>query len=117
MAAFPLPSNNPLAPEPRLGSSDKKSIGITKSAFEANYLQVRRTSTRSRKAFQLEYPTLTLAEFAILETFFDANIGTVFSFTHPVELVTYQVTFASGDLEKTYKSYGIVDTKIMLESI
>jgi hypothetical protein len=117
MAAFPLPDNNPLAPVPRLGSSDKKTVGITKNSFEANYLQVRRTSTRSRKAFELNYDTLTLAEFAILEDFFDANIGSIFSFTHPVELVTYQVTFASGDLEKTYKSYGIVDTKITLESI
>lgn len=117
MAAFPTPDVNPLAPEPRLGSSDKKSINITKTAFDSNHLQVRRTSTRSRKVFDLIYDTLTLAEFNILEAHFDANVGTTFSFTHPVELVTYTVTYASGELEKNYKSFGIIDTKVTLESI
>lgn len=117
MAAFPNPGNTPGAPEPRLGTSDKKSINITKNSFEANYLQVRRTSTRSRKVFQLKYDTLTLAEFAILEDFFDLNVGSVFTFTHPVELVDYQVTFKEGSLEKTYVSFGIVDTMVELESI
>jgi len=117
MVAFPLPINNPLAPEPRLGTGDKKSVNIIKNSFEANYLQVRRGSTRSRKAFELDYSTLTLAEFAILEAHFDSHVGTVFSFTHPVEGVEYQVTYATGELEKTYKSFGVVDTKISLESI
>lgn len=117
MAVFPNPSNTPGAPEPRVGSSDKKSINITKNSFEGNYLQVRRTSTRSRKAFQLKYNNITLAEFAILEAFFDINVGTVFTFTHPVELVSYQVTFKEGTLEKTYTSFGIVDTNIELESV
>lgn len=117
MAAFPNPSNTIGAPIPRIGSSDKKSFNVTKNSFEANYLQVRRTSTRSRAAFSLVYDTLTLAEFAILEAFFNSYIGTVFTFTHPVELVDYQVTFAESSIEKTYISFGVVDTTITLESV
>lgn len=117
MAAFPTPDVNPLAPEPRLRSSDKKSISILKNSFEANYLQVRKVSSRSRKVFELNYDTLTLEEFGILEDHFDAHVGSVFLFTHPVELVAYQVTYSIGELDKSYVSYGIVDTKITLESI
>ena len=117
MALFPLPSNNPLAPAPSLGTGDKVSINITKVSFEANYLAVRRTSSRSRKAFTLEYPVITLSEFAILEAHFNSSVGTLFGFLHPVENIEYQVTYGSGELEKTYISYNVVSTKIMLESI
>jgi hypothetical protein len=117
MAAFPLPNNNPLAPYPRIGSSTKTSIPITKTAFDGNYLQVRRISTRSRKVFKLEYPTLTLQEFNILQDFFNLYVGTVFTFTHPVELQDYQVTFSTGELDEVYKTSNTIDTSITLESI
>jgi hypothetical protein len=117
MAAFPLPSNNPLAPDPRIGSSTKTSIPITKTTFEGNYLQVRRVSTRSRKVFKLEYPTLTTQEFKILQDFFNLYVGTVFTFTHPVELQDYQVTFSTGELDEVYTTFKTRDTSIILESV
>lgn len=117
MAAFPTPDVDINAPYPHLGSGDKKTIGIIKNSFEANYMQVRRTTTRQRKVFELVYDNITLAEFAILEVHFDVNVGTIFTFTHPVEQIAYQVTYAQGELEKTYVSFGIVSTKITLESI
>ena len=88
-----------------------------KNSFESNYLQVRRTSTRPRYLFELNYETITLEEFTILEDHFSSHIGTIFTFTHPVDGNTYQVTYSDGALEKEYKSYNIVDTKIVLESI
>jgi len=118
MAAYPLPSNNPSAPIPRVGSSDKTAVNILKNTFEANYLQVRRSSSRSRKVFSLTYTTLTLAEFTILETFFNANVGTIFDFLYPIDNVTYRVTFSSGELERKFVTNNIVDvTPIILESI
>lgn len=117
MTPFPMPSNNPLAPEPRLGSSDKSDIPLIKSVFENNYMQVRRAATRKRKIFELEYSNLTLAEFSILEEHFNNNVGDFFTFIHPVELVSYNVTYSTGELEKSYVSFGVVNTKVILESI
>jgi hypothetical protein len=117
MAIFPLPSNDPLAPTPSLGSGDLLSVNITKTSFENNTLAVRRLSTRSRKSFSLTYPAITLAEFQILETHFINNVGTTFLFVHPVEDVEYNVTYSKGELEKTYISSNVVSTGIQLESI
>lgn len=117
MATFPLPSNDPLAPAPSLGTGDKVSINITKTAFENNNLAVRRTSTRSRKSFSLEYSAITLDEFNIIQTHFLDNVGSIFTFVHPVEGTSYNVTYSSGELDKTFISYNIVSTKIQLESI
>jgi hypothetical protein len=117
MAAFPLPSNNPSAPMPRIGSSEQTSVNIAKTSFEANYLQVRRTSSRSRRAFDLNYDAITLSEYELLESFFLANVGNVFTFTHPISNIEYTVTFKEGTISKKYRSYNIYDSSITLESI
>jgi hypothetical protein len=117
MALFPLPDNNLSAPAPRLGTEEQTSVNITKTAFEANYLQVRRTSSRARKAFNLKYDNVTTDEFAILEDFFNQWVGNVFTFVHPITSVSYQCTFKEGTLSKTFVSYGVYSTSIALESI
>ena len=117
MADFPLPSNNPLAPEFRIGSDETSSYNIIKNTFEGNYLAVRKKSSRARKLFNLKYDTLTRAEFAILEAHFDAHVGTIFNFVHPISGVTYEVTYSDASLSQGYKSFNIVDSTIKLESI
>lgn len=117
MAAFPTSLNNPLAADPRIGSSEKESIKLYKNTFEGNYLQVRRGSTRSRKMFTLSYPTLTLAEYNILRDHFRLHVGLTFEFTNPATSEVFTVTYASGDLDKDYKTSQVFDTKIVLESI
>ena len=111
MATFPT------EPIPRMGSKDKKKYNVLKNEFEANYLQVRKASTRSRQMFTLEYNAISNDEFDILEAFFDANIGTIFTFVHPSTSVSYQVTFSDDNLEKKYATNELCDVSINLESI
>jgi|SRR3990172_10567033 len=112
MATFPL------NPKPRIsGTKFQKKYGMTKNAFEANYLQVRRTSTRARYVFILDFKAITEAEYATIETFFDVNIGTVFGYIHPQTLVTHQVTFQNDTIEKNPISSALCNTQIILESI
>ena len=117
MASFPLESNNANAPIPRIGTSEQISANVTKTAFESNYLQVRRTSSRVRKAFSLDYNNITMAEYQILEDFFVQYVGNTFKFLHPISNIEYTVTFKDPTLDKSYVAYGIYNTKIALESI
>jgi hypothetical protein len=117
MALYPLPSNNTAAPMPRMGSGEQTSVNITKTSFESNYLQVRRTSSRSRRAFELNYENVTDMEYNILEEFFLNNVGSTFIFTHPITNIDYTVTYKEGTLSKKYKAYMIYDTSITLETI
>lgn len=114
---YPLPSNTIGAPIPRVGTAEKESFIIKKTSFESNHLQVRKGATRSRRYFKLNYNNITEAELAILETHYRTHIGTVFAFTHPITAEVFQVTYAKGDLEKSYSSYGVYDMNIELESI
>ena len=117
MADFPLPSNNPSAPEFRLGSDETSSYNVIKNTFEGNYLAVRKKTSRARALFNLKYDNITAAEFTILQEHFDAHVGTIFNFVHPVSGITYEVTYSDPTLSKTYKSFNIVDSTIKLESI
>ena len=107
----------PTTPIPRMGSGQKTKYNVFKNSFEANYLQVRRGSTRGRMVFNLNYNSITDIEFETLQAFFDANIGTVFDFVHPKTLVTYKVTFQNDELEYTHTTFNRGDTKIILEGI
>lgn len=107
----------PTTPIPRMGSGQKRKINLLKTSFEANYLQVRRGSTRSRMVFNLSFDSITDTEFETLDTFFQANAGTVFDFIHPKTLVTHRVTFQNDELEFTHTHFDRGNTKIILEGV
>lgn len=108
----------PSDPKPRVGSGDKTVFNVLKNSFEANYLQVRRASTRGRKIFNLKYNAITAAEFDILDTFFQANIGTIFTFVHPETSVNYEVTFQSDSLDREFISSDFrCNTSVILEGV
>jgi hypothetical protein len=111
MATFPS------TPIPRIGSGQKTKYIVLKTSFEANYLQVRKGSTRGRKVFILNYNSITDDEFETLQSFFDANIGNLFDFVHPKSNETFVVTFQNDELEFTHTTSNRGDTKIILEGI
>lgn len=107
----------PSSPCARVGSSKTVKNAILKTPFEANYLQVRRTSTRKRLMFDLKYDNITEAEFATLETFFNSYVGTIFDYVYPIDSVTYQVTFQNDQLMFNHTDKGYGNTSIILEGI
>ena len=54
----------PSSPCPRIGASEfTKKYSVIKTNFEANYLQVRKATTRARMMFTLDYSDITKNEF------------------------------------------------------
>ena len=111
MAVFPS------TPKPRLGSSGSINYLTVNSEFEGNFSQTRRLATRGRRSFSLIFNTITDAEFATLETFFDANVGGSFTWTNQRDAKVYTVKFANSSLPFKYSPSGLIDTKIMLEEV
>ena len=107
----------PTEPEARLGSSSKKKYNVLKNSFEANYMQVRKASTRSRSVFTLRYDNITKDEYAIIEAFFDANIGTIFTYINPENSLSYQVSFQNNELDYQATTKELCSTSVILEEI
>lgn len=107
----------PTTPCPRVGSSKTIRHSVLKTPFDGNYLQVRRTTTRSRVMFDLKYDNITDEEFAILEAFFSLYVGTIFDYVNPVDFQTYQVTFKDEELMFNHTEKGRGNTSITLEGI
>lgn len=107
----------PTDPKPRIGSKDTTIIPIVKSESDGNYTRVRRIATRSREKFELNYNVITFSEFDILKSFFVANQGFPFTFTHPATSVAYTCIFSQEELEKNYIDSKFINTKIILEEV
>lgn len=110
-------TNFPAEPVPSLGTEDSTNYLVIRSQFEGNYQQTRRGATKGRKVFKLKYDKLTISEFEILEAFHHDNIGGNFTFFHPISAVKYTVTFQEDSLTKSWDSYGVVSTTIILEEV
>lgn len=102
-------------PTPSIASEEAMRIPIKKTEKEGNYIQVRRTATRSRMKFTLQYNLLTYSEYSILETFFSTYQGTSFSWTHPVSAIVYNVVFDMEELKRKLYSTYCTATVILTE--
>jgi hypothetical protein len=71
---------------------------------EANYIQVRPRSTRGRRIFPLTWARMTEANYQTLESFFIANQGLVFTYTHPVTNVTHNCVFSADSVKAKWKA-------------
>ncbi|MEW6265302.1 MAG: hypothetical protein AB1641_19665 [Thermodesulfobacteriota bacterium] len=89
MAAFP----DILAPD---DISEELYLPQVRTDFEGNYVQSRPAVSRARRRFTLKWNALENADYDSLETFFLANQGISFTWTHNVSDVVYTVRF-SGD--------------------
>lgn len=107
----------PTVPCPRMGSMDTTILPIIKTESEGNYTRVRRTATRSREKFELDFSTIKLTEFNVLKAFFLANQGLPFTFVHPDTAVSYTCILNQSELKKKRFSKNIVSTQMILEEI
>ena len=108
MAVFPS------TPIPRYGSNRGKKLNSIRTESEAGYGQTRRQFTKHRVMYELSYDNITNAEYNILEAFFLANQGTIFTFTHPKEASAVDVMFAHDEITANDTDIGRCTTKISL---
>ncbi len=75
-----------------------------RTEFEGGYVHTRARHTRSRKWFKIFWDLMPYADLATLLTFFDANLGGTFNWTHPITSTAYVVRFSEDEI--TYKHVG-----------
>lgn len=104
----------PSSPMFRVNSTRGKRLYAIRTETEGGYGQTRQQFTKARPLYTLEYDTITNEEYETLETFFLENQGTIFSFTHPKEGITYDVMFNMDELTAKDLDYWHCTTQVQL---
>lgn len=81
------------------GISEKIEKIIYRNASEAGYVSTRAKWTSSKKHFALSWDGMYSADKATLETFFNTNQGTTFTWTHPELDTSHTCLFSDDSLE------------------
>jgi len=106
----------PTEPKVRASGSNREiEIPTTKSESDGAYTKERRTTTREKRRWKLNYNNITKDEFEILENFFIANKGLTFQFTYPGTATEYDVGFAQDKIAEAEKDGVLVSTSVELE--
>lgn len=72
-----------------------------RTRMESGVVQSRALYTASKWLFKIGWKYLTTSEYDTLVTFFDANLGGSFNFTHPITDVVYVVRFTQDNLPES----------------
>ncbi len=112
MATFPA-----TLPNPNVGFDGELYLPQIRNEFEGNYVQSRPRSSRAIRRFALRWNVLTAAQFAILETFFLANQGSMFTYTDVIG--TERTCRFSADFLKWqyYNSSYYINVECPLEEV
>ena len=97
--------------------SEKNKKKQIKTEFEGGYVQSRAHWTREKRIFSMQWDTMTTTDKATLETFFEANLGGSFTWTHPGTSVAYTVRFKDDELIFGFQPTAYWRVKIDLEEI
>jgi len=110
MATYPTLSMNPATLEE---GSYKRQI---KTEFETGQVHSRPGATRARGKWTLSYSNLPDLDYQSLKTFFEANIGDTFTWTHPTTAVSKTVRFSedtfTGKQTANYPGFWDVDFQV-----
>lgn len=90
MATWPSIAN------PDFGMEEDIYKPIVRIEKEANYVQVRKRTTRDRGRWNLSWKAMSETDYQTLLTFFTTNQGSSFTWVHPKSSVSYTCVF-SGD--------------------
>lgn len=88
-----------------------------RTEFEGNYVQSRARATRSINRWNLTWALLLEADFQTLLTFFDTNLGSSFTWVHPVTSVSYTCRFSQDTLKSTINLDGYRNVSCMIEEV
>lgn len=87
----------------------------TRTPFDDGSVQSRVRHTRGRSKWQLDFTTLNVSEINEIKTFFYANQGDLFYWTHPMTLVQYEARFSEDEIQVEYQSPTNCSTTISIE--
>ena len=90
---------------PLKGMEEWSEMKTIKTTSEANYTVTRSRTTKRRRYFKLNYPLMLLSEYQTLRTYFEGTAygeAVSFSWTNPIDSVTYTVKYQAGTLKCTY---------------
>ena len=97
------------------GLAEKPTKGQIRSDFEAGYVYSRAKWTRARKRFDLTWDSMTNSDKNTLETFFNNNLGSTFTWEHPVSGTTYTVRFSDDSIDFDYVPHMYWQASVSLE--
>jgi len=107
----------PAISEPDYGLSEELYFPIVRTEFDSNYIHVRKRTTRARRRWDLSWNNLTDNDYDLLETFFLANQGVAFTWTHPLSLINYTVVFSGNSLKSSIPVFGYRNVAVAIEEI
>ena len=88
---------------------------VHRSDSELGYVQSRAKWTGSKKMFELSWNGMITADKTSLETFFSANQGDSFTWTHPITSTSYTCVFSEDSLGFDFVAPGYWAITIKLE--
>jgi len=91
---------------PDWGIEEEEYLRQIRTSFEGNYVQSRPASTRSRGKWPLFWKVMPESEYQTLRTFFLANQGGMFSWTHPVSGTSYTCRFSDDSIKSKWAFHG-----------
>lgn len=93
-------------PPPDWGTEEEAYLPQAKSEFEANYIQVYPTASRLRQRWPLKWGLLSETDYQALLTFFAANQGCMFTWTHPIAASSHVCVFSGDSIKSTPHAPG-----------
>lgn len=111
MATWPSISN------PDFGMTEETYLPVVRTEKEANYVQIRKRTTRSRGRWNLSWKAMLEADYQSLLTFFEANQGTSFTWTHPKSAVSYTCVFSEDSLTSRIISPTRRSVNVVIEEL
>ena len=99
------------------GSDEEVYKPQIRALFEANYVQSRPACTRAIRRWTLKWNYMSEADFATLSTFFNANQGGSFNWTHPITGTVYVCRFSDNSLKSTWSDVGVRAVSAGIEEV
>jgi len=86
-----------------------------KTEFEAGYVQSRPRATISKRRFKLTWQAMDDTDLASLQSAFASDVGSTFSWTHPVTSTAYTVRYVGNGITSTRYTNGVNRVMVELE--
>lgn len=110
-----MPTAWPSIAKPDFPMEEERSFPVLRSEFESGAVQTRLRFSKKRLIANLSWAAMTEANYGTLETFFDANQGLTFTWTHPVTSVAYTMRFKGDSLQSSHIANGRRTVTVGLE--
>ncbi|MCE5306376.1 MAG: hypothetical protein LLG20_01925 [Acidobacteriales bacterium] len=105
----------PSIAKPDFPLEEERSFPVIRSEFDNGAVQTRLRFSKKRLIATLRWEAMTETDYGTLETFFDANQGLTFTWTHPVTSASYTVRFRDDSLKSSAISYTRRQVTVVLE--